>query len=97
MRLQSKRLGCITEDLGPFLKNIICPTLIIRGKDSPFLLHADLQKMCKIIPGAKAKEIPMATHMPAQENFRAFQKEISEFLRDVKRKQHFCSLEQPDR
>lgn len=87
MSLQSDRLGCVTEDLRPFLKNIVCPTLIIRGKDSLFLLRADVRKMCKIIPRVKAKEIPMATHMPVQENPKAFQKVISDFLNE-RRKRH---------
>ena len=80
MSLQSNLLGCMIEDLMPFLANVACPTLIIRGKESLFLSRADAQKMCDIIPNAKLKEIPMATHMPVQENLRAFQKVLSDFL-----------------
>jgi len=90
MSLQSDRLGCVTEDLWPFLKNVVCPTLIVRGKDSAFLSRAGVRKICKIIPGAKSKEIPMATHMPVQENPRAFQKVISDFLNEkCKKHVHF--------
>ncbi len=45
MGLGSKRSGYFAEDLWPFLKNMICPTLILRGKESPFLSLDDAQKM----------------------------------------------------
>jgi esterase len=80
MSLQSDRLGCITENLWPFVKNVVCPTLIVRGGKSLFLSRADARKICDIIPNAKLREIPMTTHMPAQENPRAFEKVISDFL-----------------
>jgi pimeloyl-ACP methyl ester carboxylesterase len=82
MSLQSDRLGCITENLWPFLINITCPTLIIRGKESSFLSRADARKMCNILQRATLGEIPMATHMPVQENLSSFQKVLSEFLDD---------------
>jgi pimeloyl-ACP methyl ester carboxylesterase len=69
MSLQSNRLGCITEDLWPFLKNITCPTLVVRGKESLFLSRADARKICDLIPDAKLKEIPMAnTHASPRES-----------------------------
>jgi len=80
MSLQSNRLGCITEDLRPFLKNVACPTLIVRGAESLFLSRADTRKICRIMPRAMCQEIPMATHMPVQENPRAFQMVMSDFL-----------------
>jgi len=80
MGLQSNRLGCITEDLKPFLANVTCPTLVVRGKESLFLSSSDARKICNIIPNAKSREIPMSTHMPVQENLQAFKKVILDFL-----------------
>jgi pimeloyl-ACP methyl ester carboxylesterase len=83
MSLQSNRLGCVTEDLRPFLMNIASPTLIIRGKESLFLSRADARKICNILPNAQMREIPKATHIPFQENPRAFQKVISDYLDEI--------------
>ncbi len=82
MSQQSNQLGCITEDLKPFLKNITCPTLIVRGEESPFLSREDAQKMSRMMPKAEWMEIPQATHMPVQENPRVFQRVISDFLNE---------------
>jgi len=80
MSLHSERSGYTTEELWPFLKNIACPTLVIRGKDSNFLSREDAQKICTFISSAEWKEISGATHMPAQENPKEFNKVISDFL-----------------
>lgn len=80
MSLQSNLLGCMTEDLSPFLTNVACPTIVIRGKESLFLSGVDARKICSIIPNGKFREIPMTTHIPVQENPNAFQKIISDFL-----------------
>ena len=80
MGLHSDRMGCITEDLWPFMKNVTCPTLIVRGEDSPFLSREDAKKMSRIIPKAEWAEIPEATHMPAQENPVVFKRVFSRFL-----------------
>jgi pimeloyl-ACP methyl ester carboxylesterase len=45
MGFHSDQMGCITEDLWPFMKNVVCPTLIVRGEESPFLSKEDAQKM----------------------------------------------------
>ena len=72
--------GYEAEDLWYMLENITRPTLIIRGQDSLFLSREDAMKMATLIPNAVLKEIPNATHMPAQENPRAFKEVIFEFL-----------------
>jgi esterase len=82
MSLQSNRLGCVAEDLRPYLKNVTCPTLIVRGEESHFLSRTAARKICDTIHKARLREIPMATHMPAQENPPAFQKIISDFLHE---------------
>ncbi len=77
---QSQRSGYVIEDLWPFMKNISCPTLVVRGKESPFLSREDAERMCKVIPKAEWKEIPQATHIPVQENPIAFNRVVSHFL-----------------
>lgn len=80
MSLKLDRLGCITEDLRPYLKNITCPTLIIRGEKSAFLSKSEARKMCGAIKNATLKEIPFSSHMPVQENLKAFRRALSDFL-----------------
>jgi pimeloyl-ACP methyl ester carboxylesterase len=62
------------------MKNVTCPTLIVRGEESPFLSREDAQKMSRIIPKAECVEIAKATHMPVQENPVVFKRVISDFL-----------------
>jgi pimeloyl-ACP methyl ester carboxylesterase len=81
MGFHSERMGCITDDLWPFMKNVACPTLIVRGEESPFLSREDAQKMSVIIPNAEWVEISQATHMPVQENPTEFKRVISDFLK----------------
>ncbi|MDY6856916.1 MAG: alpha/beta hydrolase [Thermodesulfobacteriota bacterium] len=80
MRQQSQQNGYIVEDLWPFMENITCQTLVVRGEESPFLSKEDAMKMSRVIPDAKYIEIPQATHMPVQENPEAFKKVILDFL-----------------
>ena len=80
MSLNSDRLGYITEDLWPYMGNIACPTLIVRGKNSSFLSREDVRRMCRIIPQAEWSEVPKATHLPVQENPSAFKRMVSDFL-----------------
>ena len=76
----SEQMGCMTEDLWPFMKNVVCPTLIIRGEESPFLSREDAQRMSLAIAQAEWVEIPHATHMPLHENPGVFKRVISDFL-----------------
>jgi len=80
MGFHSEQMGCMTEDLWPFMKNVVCPTLIVRGEESPFLSREDAQKMGVVIPQAKWVEIPQATHLPVQENPVEFKRVVSDFL-----------------
>lgn len=80
MGFHSDQMGCITEDLWPFVKNVTCPTLIVRGEGSPFLSREDAQKMREMIPKGEWVEIPHATHMPLHENPGIFRKVVSDFL-----------------
>jgi pimeloyl-ACP methyl ester carboxylesterase len=77
---QLEKVDYDTEDLWPFLKNIICRSLVIRGKRSSFLSKKVAQQICRFIPNAELREIPESTHFPAQENPIVFNKVISDFL-----------------
>jgi pimeloyl-ACP methyl ester carboxylesterase len=80
MSSQCEKAKYLAENIWPFLKNISCSTLVVRGKESPFLTREDAKKMCSVLPNAVLKEIPHATHMPAQENPDAFNLVVSNFL-----------------
>ena len=77
---QLEKLDYETEDLWPFLQNVNCQSLVIRGKRSSFLSKKVAQKICRFIPNAELREIPEATHFPAQENPIVFNELIWDFL-----------------
>lgn len=81
MSFDSERSGYAVENLWPLPKNINCPTLIVRGKGSPFLSLEDAQKLARLIPQAEWREIPEATHLPMQENPSVFKQMIFDFLK----------------
>ena len=68
------------EELWPFLGNIACPTMVIRGEDSPFLSRSEAERMSQCIPRGKFQEISRSTHLPAQENPDAFMEAVRDFL-----------------
>ena len=80
MGLKSEKADYSVENIGLFLKNISCPTLIVRGEKSPFLSREDARKIGKRIPDAVFSEISKATHMPVQENLEAFKAVVHKFL-----------------
>jgi len=84
MALQCQKSNFSFENLLPFLKNIICPTLLIRGENSSFLSKEDAAKFVDYLPDGNLKEIKHSTHMPAQENPGEFKKVIWEFLKSGK-------------
>ena len=80
MAQQSDDTGYVTEELWSFMEQVLCPVLLIRGKESSFLSRKVSQQMCRALPQAKFKEIPKSTHMPLQENPIATMKVITDFL-----------------
>jgi len=82
MSQQFDSTGYATEDLWPFMENVPCPVLLIRGKKSLFLSRKIAQQMCRVLPQTKFKEIPESTHMPVQENPIATTKVIAGFLKN---------------
>jgi len=77
---QLEKMDYDAEDLWPFLQNVNCRSLVIRGKRSSFLSKKVAQEICRFIPNAELREIPESTHFPAQENPIVFNKVISDFL-----------------
>ncbi len=80
MKEQAKRAGYRVSDLWPFLEYITCPTLIIRGAESPVLPREIAQRMCQANHNARLVEIEGATHLPPQENPTAFEEVVKCFL-----------------
>ena len=60
--------------------HIQCPTLIVRGAESNVLGPNVTQRMLEALPGAKAVEIPGATHTVPQDQPDAFWREVNAFL-----------------
>jgi pimeloyl-ACP methyl ester carboxylesterase len=81
MSVQIKRADYKTDNLWHMARNVTCPTLFVRGKESPFVSAEEVKRMCLAIKGAKFQEIVGATHMPVQENPKAFKEVIKNFLK----------------
>jgi pimeloyl-ACP methyl ester carboxylesterase len=80
MGQQSEHTGYSAEDLWPFLGNVTCPVLLMRGEESPFLSREVAHQMWRSLPRAELVEIPASTHLPVQENPIASLKAITAFL-----------------
>lgn len=80
MREQSQRAGYGVSDLWLFFEQITCPTLIVRGVESPILSPEAAKRMCQVNRSACLVEIEGATHMPPQENPVAFEQAVRSFL-----------------
>jgi len=76
--------GYIAEDLRAFLKNIVCPVLVVRGQESKFLSMEHARATCSNLPDARFEEIPCSSHMPVQENLEAFKEVLLNFLENGK-------------
>jgi esterase len=80
MSLNCEKQGCCVEEIWLFLKNVACPTLVVRGENSPFLSRDDARMMCKLMPAAMWTEIPGTTHLPEQENPQDCNRVLTAFL-----------------
>lgn len=80
MRAQSARAGYGVSDLWLFFALIPCPTLIIRGTESPILSREAARRMCRANPRARLVQIEGASHMVPQENPAAFEEAVRGFL-----------------
>ena len=80
MNRLSERSNFEAEELWPFLENITCSTMVIRGEESPFLSRSEAERMSVCMPRAEFQEISRSTHLPAQENPVAFTEVVLRFL-----------------
>ncbi|MFN8521584.1 MAG: alpha/beta hydrolase [Chloroflexota bacterium] len=68
-------------DLWPRLREIRCPTLVLRGEISPVLRQEDAERMAATIPDCRLVVIPGAGHSVASDNPDFFFDTVSRFLR----------------
>jgi pimeloyl-ACP methyl ester carboxylesterase len=65
------------------LEGVRCPTLIVRGAASDIVPRESVDKMTKVIAGSRLVEIPEAAHMVAEDNPKAFNAAVLEFLSGI--------------
>jgi len=70
-------------DLRPYLREIRCPALIIRGQESRVMGDEAAREMSAAIPKGSFAEIPKATHPVHTDNPGEFLRVVVEFLRGV--------------
>jgi pimeloyl-ACP methyl ester carboxylesterase len=67
-------------DLWPMLPRITCPTLLLRGEESPVLRQSVAEEMVKHMPAARLRVISHAGHGVGLDNPSEFQTVIRDFL-----------------
>jgi pimeloyl-ACP methyl ester carboxylesterase len=67
-------------DLWPYLSKITCPTLLVRGAESPVLRTEVAEQMVKAIPNCQFVEIKGASHSIGLDNPTDFDSAVREFL-----------------
>jgi pimeloyl-ACP methyl ester carboxylesterase len=61
-------------------RGIRCPTLLVRGALSDIVARESAEQVTKVIAGSRVVEIPEAAHMVAEDNPKAFNAAVLEFL-----------------
>ena len=69
-------------DLLPHVRDIKCPTLIVRGEESMVMRREKAQEMNRYISNSKLAEIPSASHIVPIDNPKSFQQVVMGFLKD---------------
>ena len=67
-------------DMWPMLENIDCATLMVRGKDSPAIDPEVAERMIQVLPNGKLVEIERAEHSVHEDNPKAFNVAVLDFL-----------------
>lgn len=81
--LESRRLNrSLQTDLYESLRRIQCPSLLIRGAQSPLLTPEVAHKMVQALPTGRMVEIAQAAHTVNADNAAAFQAVTAAFLRE---------------
>ena len=70
----------VPEDLWPYVANIPCPTLIVRGTESDILPVSVAERMTQVMAQAEVVEVERAAHMVMEENPDKFTQVVKEWL-----------------
>ena len=70
-------------DTLPYLGDITCSTLILRGVESRVMRRHIAEEMCNAIPDSRLVEIPDATHPVHTDNPHGFHQAVYSFLREI--------------
>ena len=70
-------------DLWPYVRNIKCPTLVVRGEKSDAFSIETAEEMKRANGNIRWVEIPNATHTVYEDNLDDFNSEVGVFLREV--------------
>ncbi len=81
--LERRRLNrSLQLDLYPYLQRVQCPSLLIRGQQSPLLAPDIAQKMVQHLPQGRLVEIPQSAHTVNADNAEVFNTITADFLRE---------------
>ncbi len=79
--LERRRLNrSLQLDLYPYLQRVQCPTLLIRGQQSPLLTSEIAKKMVDHLPHGRLMDIPDTAHTVNADNARTFNTITAAFL-----------------
>ncbi len=62
------------------VKNISCPSLIVRGENDPIVSISDLVELSKLVKGARILNIPSAGHEAFLDQLETFTTHLKEFM-----------------
>jgi len=69
-------------DLRSVLAAVGCPTLVVRGQESPVMSRAAAEEMSRAISGGRLAEVPEAAHPVMTDNPAAFRMAVLRFLEE---------------
>jgi len=70
-------------DLWPPVRDLRCPTLVLRGALSDILSRETAEAMAESNPNIRWVEIPNASHFVHEDNLEAFNREVGSFLKSI--------------
>jgi len=70
-------------DLRHCLRQINCPTLVVRGEESAVMPREAAENMCREIPKGRLTEVPRAKHPMHTDNPSAFEEAVRTFLEEI--------------
>jgi pimeloyl-ACP methyl ester carboxylesterase len=80
--IEQRRLNrALQQDLYAYLRRVGCPTLLVRGEQSPSLSPEIAQKMVHCLPQGRLVQVPAAAHTVNADNAEQFNAITAAFLR----------------